>query len=359
MEGGKPRMSRFVKPMSRKAGLPPGTAVHVGTKRVDKPRFTAIRYDQSSFEESESAPEECCAPADEARVTWINVEGVHQEQTIETLGQRFALHPLVVEDIVNTAQRPKMEEYGDYVFVVLKALYSGQDADLSAEQVSMVLGKDWVLSFEERAGDVFEPIRARLRTGGGRIRKMGADYLLYCLLDAIVDNYFVVLERLGDRIEVLEENLLADPAANALQQIHSLRGDTIFLRKSVWPLREVVSRLARAETALVSQSTATYFRDVYDHTIQVMDTVETFRDMVSGMHDTYLSSVSNRMNEVMKVLTIIATLFIPPTLIAGIYGMNFRYMPELDWRWGYPVVWLVMLAIEAAMLAFFRRRRWL
>jgi magnesium transporter len=251
-----------------------------------------------------------------------------------------------------------VEDCGEYVFVVLKMLSSDRNK-ITSEQISIVLGPDFVVSFQEREGDVFNPIRERIRIGRGRIRKMGADYLAYALLDSVVDNYFIFLEKLGDKIEFLEEELVTNPTTETLQTIHDLKTEMVFLRKSVWPLREIISGLERGESALIQESTEIYLRDVYDHTIQVIDTVETFRDMVSGMLDIYLSSVSNRMNEVMKVLTIIATIFIPLTLIAGIYGMNFQYMPELGWRWGYPMVWLIMLVIGALMLVYFRRERWL
>ena len=253
-------------------------------------------------------------------------------------GSATDFHPLVLEDILNTDQRPKMEEYGDYLYIVLKMLHDkGKGNQIEAEQVSLVLGPNFVFSFQESGGDVFDQIRERLRTGKGRLRKMGADYLAYTLVDAIVDYYFVILEKLGERIELLEEELVAHPRTETLKEIHTLKREMIFLRKAVWPLREVISGLQRGESPLVQKTTGIYLRDVYDHTIQVIDTIETFRDMLSGVLDIYLSSVSNRLNPVMKVLTIIATVFMPLTFLAGVYGMNFKYMPELEWRWGYPV----------------------
>jgi magnesium transporter len=208
-------------------------------------------------------------------------------------------------------------------------------------------------------GDVFDPIRDRIRNGKGRIRKMGADYLAYALLDSIVDNYFIIMEKLGERIEFLEEELVTHPTAETLRVIHQLKREMIFLRKAVWPLREVVGGLERGESSLLKEATRIYLRDVYDHTIQVIDTIETYRDMISGMLDIYLSSISNRLNAVMKVLTIIATIFMPLTFIAGIYGMNFKFMPELEWRWGYPAVWLVVVFIGISMLIYFKKKRWL
>jgi magnesium transporter len=354
-------MPRLIKKRSTKAGLPPGTLVHIGEQKAEEARITAIVYDEARFQEQEiKTVEECFLFKDKPTVTWINVDGIHEVEVLELLGECFGLHPLVLEDILNTDQRPKLEEFGDYIFVVLKTFsYNDQSDELEPEQISLILGPSFVLSFQEREGDVFNPIRERIRNGKGRIRKMGADYLAYCLLDSIVDHYFVVLEQVGEEVEFLEEELVTNPTPETLQTIHNLKRDMIFLRKSVWPLREVIGALERGELSLIRESTEIYLRDVYDHTIQVVDTIETFRDMISGMLDIYLSSVSNRMNEVMKVLTIIATIFIPLTLIAGIYGMNFQYMPELGWRWGYPMVWLVMLVIGVLMLVYFRRKKWL
>jgi magnesium transporter len=353
-------MLRIMKKTSKKAGLPPGALVHVGEKRAEEVKITIIDYDETHFQEREAKTiEECLPLKDRPSVTWINVDGLHQVEILERVGDCFGLHPLVLEDILNTGQRPKMEDFDDYVFVVLKMLYDDQKNGITTEHISIVLGSSFVMSFQEMGGDVFNPIRERIRSGRGRIRKMGADYLAYALLDSVVDNYFIVLEKLGEEIEFLEEELVTSPATETLQVIHNLKRETVFLRKSVWPLREIISGLGRGESVLIQESTGIYLRDVYDHTIQVIDTVETFRDIISGMLDIYLSSVSNRMNEVMKVLTIIATIFIPLTLIAGIYGMNFQYMPELGWRWGYPMVWLVMLAIVGLMVIYFRRKRWL
>jgi len=354
-------MPKLIKKTSKKVGLPPETLVHIGEKKIEKVRITIIDYDEAQFQEKEiSAIEECLSFKDKPTTTWINVDGLHQVEVLERIGDCFGLHPLVLEDTLNTGQRPKVEDLGDYIYVVLKMLYAEEEnGEITEEQLSIVLGPAFVISFQEGGGDVFDPIRERIRNGRGRARKMGADYLAYSLLDSVVDNYFIVLEKLGERIEFLEEELVANPTTETLHAIHALKRDMIFLRKSVWPLREIISGLERGESALIQESTVIYFRDVYDHTIQVIDTVETFRDMVSGMLDIYLSSVSNRMNEVMKVLTVITTIFIPLTLIAGIYGMNFRYMPELGWRWGYPMVWLVMLAMAGLMLVYFRRKRWL
>ncbi|MBU1487376.1 magnesium/cobalt transporter CorA [bacterium] len=352
-------MSRFIKKRSKKAGLPPGSLVHIGERKTEKTRITIIDYDRAQLQEEEAGSiEECFSFKDKPTVSWINIDGLHQTEIIEKIGKHFNLHSLVLEDIVNTGQRPKMEDFEDYIFVVLKMLYYDQKGGIKTEQVSLILGPNFVISFQEQEGDVFDPIRDRIRKAKGRIRKMGADYLAYALMDTIVDNYFIILEGLGEEIEDMEEELLANPTTETLQKIHRLKREMILLRKSIWPLRELISGLERTESSLIQESTGVYLRDVYDHTIQVIDTVETFRDMISGMLDIYLSSISNKMNEVMKVLTIIATIFIPLTFLAGVYGMNFRYMPELSWPWGYPIVLLVMMAVGISMMVYFRRKKW-
>jgi len=289
-----------------------------------------------------------------------NINGLYDVDMIEKLGTYFHVHPLILEDVLSVNQRPKVEDSGDILFIVLRMLqFDDEKKEIISEQVSFILGKNFLFTFQEKAGDVFEPVRVRLRQYKGRIRTMGADYLAYTLLDAIVDNYFLVLEKMGDQIENLEELLVNNPTEETLITIHKLKREMIFLRKSVWPLRETINGLERSESSLIQKSTGIYLRDVYDHTIQVIDTVESYRDMVSGMLDIYLSSVSNRMNEVMKVLTVIATIFIPLTFIAGVYGMNFEFMPELGWKWSYPLLWLFMIGVAILMIFYFRKKRWL
>ena len=354
-------MMRFMKKISKKAGLPPGTLVHIGEKKAEKVKIRLIDYDEEHFEERElSSIEACCGYEEKPSVTWINIDGIHELDVAETLGRHYDLHPLVLEDILNTDQRPKMEDYESHLFLILKMItYDEAQKLLHMEQVSVIVGRHFVLSFQESEGDVFESVRERLRKGKGRIRKGGPDYLAYALMDAVVDNYFLVLEKIGEDIEELEEEVIEKPAPETVESIHNLKRELLFLRKSVWPLREAVASLEKGESPLIQEKTTVYLRDVYDHTIQVIDTIETFRDMVSGMMDVYLSSLSNRMNEVMKVLTIIATLFIPLTFIAGIYGMNFKYMPELEWHYGYGLVWLVMALLASLMLIYFRKKKWL
>jgi len=322
--------------------------------------LTVIKYDSADFQEKTVTDvEEACSFRNKSSVMWLNIDGVHQPEIIEQVGQSFGLHPLVAEDIASTGQRPKLEDFDDYIFIVLRMLrFDSAEDEAKTEQMSIILGRDFVISFQEREGDVFDNIRERLKSNKGRIRKLGTDYLAYSLIDSIVDNYFVVLEKLGETIEDIEDRLVTNPTSETLKTIHDLKREIIFLRKSVWPLREVVNRLERSESPLINKSTFVYLRDVYDHTIQIMDAVETFRDMLSGMLDIYLSSVSNRMNEVMKVLTVIATIFIPLTFVAGIYGMNFKYMPELEQTWSYPMVLILMLVVALLMVVYFRRRKW-
>jgi magnesium transporter len=345
--------------MSKKAGLPPGTLVADDMKDAAPVKITVIDYDEESYEESVvEEVTDCRLFREKPTVTWVNVDGVHRVEVLEELGECFGIHALVLEDIANTDQRPKTEDFGEYLFVVLKMLnYAGDE--VVTEQVSLILGPNYVLSFQEREGDVFDAVRERIRNAKGRIRKTGPDYLAYALLDAVVDNYFVILERVGEKVGLLEDELAENPKPETLQNVHELKREMIILRKSVWPLREVVNGLIRDDSKLVHESTGVFLKDVYDHTIQVIDAVETYRDVLSGMLDLYLSTVSNRMNEVMKVLTIIATIFIPLTFVAGVYGMNFKFMPELGWHWSYPLVWLVMVTVAVLMVLFFKKKKWL
>lgn len=354
-------MLGVLKKVSRKAGLPPGALIHVGEKKIEQIRISLIDYNETQFEEREcDTIEDCFVYKEKSTITWINITGLHEVSIIEKLGKVYDIHPLVLEDILHTDQRPKMEDFEDYLFIILKMLsYDEGEQQIQTEQCSLILGPNFVITFQEKEGDVFDSIRERLRKQKGRLRREGPDYLAYALIDAIVDHYFIILEKIDETMEQLEEELTENPGPETMKMIHHLKRELIFLRKSVWPLREVVGSLEREELRLIQEKTTIFLRDVYDHTIQVIDTIETFRDMVSGMLDLYLSIISNRMNEVMKVLTIIATIFIPLTFIAGIYGMNFEFMPELRWHWSYPVVWIVMIVIGVLMLIYFRKKRWL
>jgi magnesium transporter len=360
-------MTRFIKKRSKTIGLSPGSMVHIGKKKIDEVNITVIDYNEKKVEEEKTVNVEDCYPFKEKpSITWINVVGLHDVDKIEKLGNHYNIHPLVLEDIVNTSQRPKMEDFDDYLYIVFKMLhYDEQTDEVEAEQVSFILGNNFVICFQEKEEDVFDSIRERIRNDKGRIRKMKADYLCYVLIDAIIDNYFIILEHIGDKVEGMEEELVSNPKPVTLQAIHHLKRELLFLRKSVWPLREVVSGLQRDESHLINESLQVFLRDLYDHTIQVIDTIETFRDMISGMLDIYMSSVSNKMNEVMKVLTIFAAIFIPLTFVAGIYGMNFNpeaspfNMPELGWYWGYPMVWAILIVMSLVMILFFKRKKWL
>jgi len=354
-------MLKLIGKASKKAGLEPGALVFVGEQRHEELKISIVDYDAGHVDEREETDIDECLPfRDTPTVTWINVSGVHDVSAVEKLGACYGAHPLVLEDILNTKQRPKLEEFEGYLFIALKMLYlERESAELIAEHISLIVGPNFVISFQETEEDVFEVIRQRIRNDRGRVRAAGSDYLAYALLDAVVDNYFVVLEQLAERIEKVEEELVSNPSTETMQTIYSLKRELIFLRRSVWPLREAIAGLGRSDSPIVSKETQPYLRDVHDHTIQIIDTIESFRDVVSGMHDTYLSSISNRMNEVMKVLTIIATIFIPLTFLAGIYGMNFQYMPELAWSWAYPGLWAVMATVTMGMLLYFRRKKWL
>jgi magnesium transporter len=346
---------------SKKAGLPPGSLVHIGTRSAERVTISAIDYGENEFHEKEISDAQDLAPYLESReTTWIRVQGLQQTDIIEAVGSFCKVHPLFLEDIVNTSQRPKAEDAGDYFFIIIRMLsYDDRKNSIVTEQLSLVLATSFLLSFEEKRGRIFDSVMERIKAGKGRIRKGGTDYLAYCLIDTVVDDYFGLLERLGEKIELLEEDLVTNPTPEILSQIHSLKVDMIFLRRSVWPLREVINQLSLGESNLIKESSRPYFRDVYDHTIHIIDTMETYRDIVSGMLDIYLSSVSYRLNEIMKILTIIATIFIPLTFLVGWYGMNFKHMPEFDWRWGYPMVIVVAITTAAGLVLFFRRRKWL
>ena len=346
---------------SKRAGLPPGSLVHLGQRRVEKAAISVTDFDPEQFHERTlEKPEECREYVGQPTSTWFNITGLHDPTLLQQVGDVFDIHPLVLEDICNTGHRPKLEEHGHCLFVLLKMLYrSGDGEGITAEQVSLILGKGYLVSFQEVEGDVFGVIRERIRTHSGRIRDQGCDYLAYALIDAIVDNYFVVLEDIGDRMEQIQEQVIEDSSREMLREIHQLKRDMIFVRKSVWPLREVVGALERIENPIVGRDLAPYLRDVYEHTIQVVDMMDSLRDMLTSALEIYMSSVSNRMNEVMKVLTIIATIFMPLTFIAGIYGMNFRHMPELECPYAYPAVLALMAAVAVGMAVYFRRRKWL
>lgn len=346
---------------TRKIALP-GTLHYLGEERAGEVKITVYNYSESACQELQvKSVSELQVFKDLPTTTWVNVDGIHNVEVIEQFGKMFEIHPLIVEDIVHTGQRPKVEDFGSFMYVVVQMLRFDERAHkILPEQVSIIFNSKFIILFQEAVeGDVFNPVRERIKSGKGKIRQEGSDYLLYSILDCVVDNYFVVLEKFGEEIEELEEELLKFPRRSTLEKMHIMKRELLFLRKSVWPLREVIGILHRGESKLIKPTTAIHLRDIYDHSIQVMDTIESFRDMLTGMLDIYLSSVSNRLNEVMKVLTIISTVFIPITFIAGVYGMNFRHMPELEWDYGYYVCLFIMFATAICMLIYFKRRRWL
>ncbi|MBU5612107.1 magnesium/cobalt transporter CorA [Geomonas azotofigens] len=351
-----------IKRRSKKAGLAPGTLIHMGRDKAGTTRVDLVRYDETHLEKhSVTSLDECLVKQGAQGVTWVNVEGLSDLEVMRHFGSCYGIHPLVLEDILATDQRPKAVDYGEYLYVVLKMIGLNEETgEIKSEQVSMVLGQNYLVSFQEGLeGDVFEQVRARLVNEKARLRAMGPDFLLHALLDVIVDHYFLVLERLADRIEDVEDELIDNPTTATVQAIYRLKRQLLFLHKAFWPLREVASSLQRRDSQLIRDTTVIYLRDLYDHTVQVLDTLETLREMLSSMLDIYLSSVSNRLNEVMKVLTIIATIFMPLSFVVGWYGMNFKHMPELDWTYGYLAVFVLCLTIAAVMLVYFKRKRWL
>jgi magnesium transporter len=346
---------------AKQVGLSPGTLIHVGKQKVEKPVINLIDYDQARFESiSDISVEQATAFKETATVSWINLSGIHDTALIDEFGKRFGIHPLALEDILNTNHRPKLDEYEGYSLIILKMLFFDDETQsIKTEQVSLLLGQSYVLSFQELEGDVFNGVRDRLQRSSGKIRQRGPDYLAYALLDSIVDSYFHILEKVGDRLVQLEEELINNPESTLLTTIYHYKRELLLLRKSVWPLREVINQLHKEASPLIHEGTQVFLRDLYDHTVQAIDTLEIFRDAITGLQDLYMSSVSNRMNEIMKVLTIMASIFIPLTFIAGVYGMNFEYIPELKWQWGYFAVWGVMASCATGMLVYFRRKKWL
>lgn len=345
----------------------PGTVTYIGRKESTETKIEVIDYNKESFERyTSNHPEDAFNFENEAKITWINIDGLSNTAEIEKLGKYYDLHPLILEDIVNTNQRPKVDEFEDYIFLVAKMLYFPKEAtdktngSLINEHISIVVGKDYLLTFQEADGDVFEGIRDRLANAKGRIRNHGTDYLLFSILDAIIDQYFEVVDSIGDKIETLEDELFqVQPSDDITFEIQELKRTILRIRRAVFPLREVLSRLEKLDSTLIEEKTRNYFRDLYDHIIQVSENIDIYREMTWGLMDMYMTTISNKMNEVMKVLTIIATIFIPLTFIAGVYGMNFEFMPELQWEYSYFVLLGLMLVIFLFMLYYFRRKKWI
>ena len=352
---------KHIRKSSQKAGLAPGTMVHVGEKKAERTKIHFFKYSAETVEENEIEKiEDVFHLMDAPGITWINIDGLHEIEAIDRIGKHFGVHALTLEDIVNTNQRPKMEAFDNYTYVVLKMMSVDKIAkEIHEEQISFILGETYLLTFQETEGDIFNGVRERIRKGLGRIRKMGSDYLLYALMDAVVDGYFLLLDFLGEQTGNIEEVMLTDADQDALLMIHGIKRELIHFRRQVWPIREFLSVMINGGSELIEESISLFLRDLYDHTIQVIDTIESFRDALSGLQDVYLSSLSNKMNEIMKVLTIIATLFIPITFLAGVYGMNFRYMPELALKWAYPLFWVVVILVVGIMVIWFKGKKWL
>lgn len=338
----------------------PGEVTYVGEKESIS-TLEIIAYDKKNHQRHESENLEDAFKFKESdQNVWINVNGLNNTQEIEKLGKHYGLHPLIVEDIVNTQQRPKIEEHENYLFIVLKMLYYDDKNEFTKEHISVVLEENQVLTFQEAKEDVFDGLRDRIVNSKGRIRNVGADYLMYSILDAIVDNYFVIIENISEKIQGLEEELfLKHPRKSISVEIQQLKREILKIRKAIFPLREVIKQLEKSEHRFIEKKTKNYLNDISDHVIQVCESVEIYREMTWGLMDMYMTTISNKMNEVMKVLTIMASIFIPLTFIAGVYGMNFEYMPELDERYGYFVIWGVMIIVFLGMLWYFKRKKWL
>lgn len=354
-------MGRFIVKNPKKVGAAPGTLVHIGKKYKDDVEITNIIYNEEIHKVHKTNKiEECFSKDEKDNTIWLNVEGLQDIDVIQKIGTEFKLHPLMLEDILYTGQRAKLDDYDNYLFIVLKMLiYDKASKALKAEQISLVLINNRVISFQERNLGIFDNVAARLKSAKGNIRKLKADYLFYALVDAIVDSYFRVIENLGDEIDEIEDELINEPGQDVLQKIHKLKKDMLFLRNCIWPLREVVSEMVRSDNSYFTQNTIVYLRDVYDHIVQIIDTIEVYRDMLSGMLDTYLSSISNKTNDVMKVLTIISTIFIPITFLAGVYGMNFDNIPEIHFPYGYEAFWIISVIITILLIRYFKKKKWL
>lgn len=346
---------------AKKAGLPPGSLVYLGAEKADKVTITQISYSETHYEEKELKDiSETMISPDPDTTTWINIDGIHNTEMIESAGKHFDIHPLVLEDIVNTQHRPGAEEFDNYMFLALKMLSVDQDKKtIVSEHVSLVLGKNWVISFQENKVDIFEPFRERIRQAKGIIRQRKEDYIFYRLVDTIVDNYFLVTEFISEAIEDLEEEILVRPEKSTLESIYDMKKLIQELKKSIFPLREAVSTILRDESEYISEATGKYFRDVYEHIIQAFETIESQRETLTSFTDLYMSGLSNKMNQVMQFLTIFAAIFIPLTFIAGVYGMNFEYIPELQYKYGYFIVWGVMITVGLLMLRYFKKKDWL
>lgn len=348
--------------IKRKIGLPPGSVVFTGNQRVEKVQIHHLQYNSTEFEEKilKNHSEIIFNESQEGTIDWYDIRGIHDTTLIEKIGLAFGLHTLILEDIVDTQQRPKFEEYEKGVILILKALsFDATSKKIRIEQIALYFRKGLLLTFQEDHSDIFLAVRQRVYVGKGKIRRRESDYLAYALTDVLVDNYFYILERIEQEIEILEDNLLVTPDASSKEAIHHLRKEAIKIRKSIAPLREAISRFGKSESEFIADSTEIFIRDLHDHTIQIMDRIDTYRDLLNGLQDLYLSEISFKMNQVMQVLTIITTIFVPLSFLVGLYGMNFEYMPELQYRYSYFVLLGVMAVISISLIFWFKSKRWL
>lgn len=351
---------RHLKKLTKKTGMPPGAVCYIGEQRDFIPNLNLIEYSPDFFEQKTIKRISEVDVAGRNHVHWLNVEGIHDTQLIEQIGEHFQLHPLILEDIVNTSQRPKLEEYDNCIFITLKSLvFNEKEKRVTPEQISIVLFKNLVITFQEQIGDTLSEVLERIKLSKFKIRGKGTDYLVYALIDLIVDKYYFSIEALGSQLELLEDEVFNNPSPVSLQKIQSVKHELLEVRRSVYPLREVINRFQKDDLDFINENNLKYFNDVYDHTIKIIDTIETYRELNAGLKDIYLSSISLKMNQIMQVLTIVGAIFIPITFLAGVYGMNFDYMPELHWKYSYPVFWLIILLIIGALITFFRRKKWL
>ncbi len=345
-----------------KSGLPPGSLIHIGEKHAAECSISIVQYSTDRLIKHDIRTIGALRQLqNKALITWVNVDGLSDTSVIEEIGQELNIHPLVLEDILSTHQRPKLEEYEHYLYLVIKGISVDRQSHfhLRYEQISILLLANYVVTFKEKADDTFKPIYTHLQNGKGRLRQFGSDYLAYVILDTIVDEYFVVEDSLDEIIDTLEDNLLLNANTSILQDVQQLRRELITMKRSISPLRDLLAIIQRTDTALLQEKTLRYYGDVYDHVLRVTDSLDSYRERIAAMQDIYLSSMSNKMNETMKILTIFASIFIPLTFITGIYGMNFEYMPELKWHWGYPFLWVLFIFISVGLLIVFRRKKWL
>ncbi|NUM62395.1 MAG: magnesium/cobalt transporter CorA [Ignavibacteriaceae bacterium] len=343
-----------------KVGLPPGSIIYVGEKKIDNVKISLTEYDENGVETREiKSVEEIDPYTDTPQVTWVNVCGLHDTELIKQIGEKFNIHPLVLEDILNTETRPKIEITEKYIFIAMKMLTTNDhDHQPVIEQVSFILGNSFIFSFLEKSDNIFIPIKDRIINNSGKVRKQDSDYLFYTLMDIVVDQYYLTLEHIEEKIELLDDEVITNTDQSQIKKVYTLKNKLLLIRRSIWPLREIFSRLIREESNLIDKKVMPYLRDLLDHTIQITETIDLQREIINGLMETHLSLMSYKMNEVMKVLTVIATIFIPLTFIVGVYGMNFDYLPELHWTWAYFAVWGVMIGITTFMIFFFKRKKW-